>query len=67
MKRDERSAETIARMFLRAVQKLDAFTGDPNLVYDNLRMLGSSEPEKVRHTMADIADVLSSAALNDEE
>jgi hypothetical protein len=65
--KDEIAATAIARAFVEAVERLEAFQGDPAMVYDDLLVCASRKDKRVRDTVSDIYDILSGAAMNDED
>ncbi len=58
MSKEERTAWSIAKQFLEAVRRLETFTGDPDIVLDEIKFVSRREPDNVRNTMLDIYNAL---------
>ena len=58
MTKSEIQANSIAKQFLAAVRRLEAFQDDPGMVYDDLKVVSCREPKNIKATMEDIENAL---------
>ena len=58
MTKQEREAWSIAKQLATALRRLDNFTGDPDMVYEDLKIETRSAPAKTRRTVVDVLAAL---------